>query len=120
MAQRTTPPRLLPWTRDDGAPCYLLTDDPHSRLSLLADDVEEEMLAAAGKLLADTDPLPGPEADRRELCGLAAGLRAALCDIRRIAVSRGERLPEPCDHGATQKSGDGKTHCASCRQQLHL
>ncbi|MER7988350.1 hypothetical protein ABTY53_22590 [Streptomyces noursei] len=98
MAQRTTPPRLLPWTRDDGAPCFLITDDPHSRMSLLADDVEEEMLAAAGKLLAATDPPPGPEAGRRELCGLVAGLRAALCDVRRIAVSRGERLPELGDH----------------------
>ncbi|PJN41254.1 hypothetical protein CG747_09555 [Streptomyces sp. CB02959] len=97
MAQRTISPRLLPWTRDDGAPCYLITDDPDSRMSLLADDVEEEMLAAAGALLAATDPPPGPEAGRRELRGLVAGLRAALRDVRRIAVSRGERLPEPCD-----------------------
>ncbi|MFB6568149.1 MULTISPECIES: hypothetical protein [Streptomyces] len=98
MAQRTTSPRLLPWTRDDGAPCYLITDDPCSRMSLLADDVEEEMLAAAGKLLAATDPPPGPEAGRRELRGLVAGLRAALRDVRRIAVSRGERLPDlDCD-----------------------
>ncbi|MFF2810497.1 hypothetical protein ACFVT2_25665 [Streptomyces sp. NPDC058000] len=105
MAQPTLPPRLLPWTRDDGAPCFLITDDPHSRMSLLADDVEEEMLAAAGKLLAATDPLPGAEAGRPELRGLVAGLRAALRDVRRIAVSRGERLPEPGDHDDHDEAG---------------
>ncbi|MEU9110413.1 hypothetical protein AB0D04_01130 [Streptomyces sp. NPDC048483] len=35
------PLRLLPWTTPEGEPCYLSTDDPDSRLSVLADDIEE-------------------------------------------------------------------------------
>lgn len=72
-----SPPRLLPWTRPDGAPCYLSTDDPESRLSLLADDVEEEMLAAAEVALKEAE---------------IACLQRALRDVLRIAISRGDRL----------------------------
>jgi len=57
----SSPPRLLPWTRPDGAPCYLSTDDPDSRLSVLADSVEGELLAAAETLLNETKVQPaGP------------------------------------------------------------
>ncbi|MGY5130693.1 hypothetical protein [Streptomyces nigrescens] len=115
-----SPPRLLPWTRPDGAPCYLSTDDPDSHLSVLADTVEGELLAAAEALL-DESPVPpaGPGADPQELWRLAAGLHRALRDVLRIAVSRGDRLPEPCDHGESRLC-EARTCCRACRQQIYL
>jgi hypothetical protein len=86
--------RLLPWTTPDGKPCYLSTDNDHSRLSQLADDLEaaqldsgEQVLAGAKAVLAD--PAAGERAVRFALT------RAAEClaDLLRIAVSRGERIP---------------------------
>ncbi|MFI0904877.1 hypothetical protein ACH4TE_15230 [Streptomyces sioyaensis] len=117
----SSPPRLLPWTRADGAPCYLSTDDPHSRLSQLADDVEEELLTAAETLLAESETkfaAPDPEADPQEQDRTAV-LHAALRDVLRIAVSRGDRLPEPCDHGETRLC-EGRTCCRVCRRQIYL
>ncbi|MEX2974403.1 hypothetical protein [Streptomyces sp. C184] len=116
----SSPPRLLPWTRSDGAPCYLSTDDPHSRLSQLADDVEDEVLTAAETLLAETELLfaaPGP--DSQESCPTATVLHGALRDVLRVAVSRGDRLPEPCDHGETRLC-EGRTCCRACRQRIYL
>ncbi|WP_030415443.1 hypothetical protein [Streptomyces sp. NRRL S-1448] len=76
-----SPWRLLPWAGLDGQPCYLHTDSPESRMSMLADDIEEQMLAAAELLLDE------PTAESRVL-------RLALRDVVRIAVSRGDRLAE--------------------------
>ncbi|MFD8548905.1 MULTISPECIES: hypothetical protein [Streptomyces] len=76
-----SPWRLLPWTGPDGQPCYLHTDNPESRLSMLADDIEEQILAAA-ELLLD------------EVTAESRVLRLALRDVVRIAVSRGDRLAE--------------------------
>ncbi|MFG3114090.1 hypothetical protein ACGF4C_06820 [Streptomyces sp. NPDC048197] len=73
--------RLLPWTGPGGQLCYLRADDPGSRMSMLADDIEEQMLAAAELLLDE------PTAESRVL-------RLALRDVVRIAVSRGDRLAE--------------------------
>ncbi|MET7798492.1 hypothetical protein [Streptomyces decoyicus] len=114
-----SPPRLLPWTRPDGGPCYLSTDDPDSHLSVLADTVEAELLAAAEALLDDAEaPAAVPDTEPREQCRTAT-LRSALRDVLRIAVSRGERLPEPCDHGET-KLCEGRTCCRACRRQIYL
>lgn len=91
-----TPLRLLPWITLDGAPCYLSTDDVDSRLSVLADDVEDEMLAGAERVLANVSPqLTAPGADPQELRHAAACLIVGLRDALRIANSRGDRLPEP-------------------------
>lgn len=85
--------RLLPWTTPDGKPCYLSTDSDHSRLSLLADDVEaaqlrsgEQVLDGARAVLADARA--GERAVRFALT------RASECleDVLRIAVSRGARI----------------------------
>ncbi|WP_225321044.1 phospholipase D-like domain-containing protein [Streptomyces luteolifulvus] len=85
--------RLLPWTTPEGKPCYLSTDSDHSRLSLVADDVEaaqlhsgEQVLAGARAVLAD--------AKAGELAVRFALTRAveSLGDILRIAVSRGARI----------------------------
>ncbi|WP_433855963.1 hypothetical protein [Streptomyces kronopolitis] len=115
----SSPPRLLPWTRPDGGPCYLSTDDPHSRLSRLADEVEDELLTAAETLLAEAGALlAGPDADPRALCRTAAPLHGALRDVLRIAVSRGDRLPEPCDHADTRLC-EGRSCCRVCRRQIY-
>ncbi|MEU9110412.1 hypothetical protein AB0D04_01125 [Streptomyces sp. NPDC048483] len=34
---------------------------------------------------------------------MIAALHKALRDVLRIALSRGARLPEPCDHGETEE-----------------
>ncbi|MEU6666650.1 hypothetical protein [Streptomyces sp. NPDC046727] len=86
--------RLLPWTTPEGKPCYLSTDNDHSRLSLLADDVEaaqlvsaERVLAGAKAVLGDTDA--GEQAMRFALTRALESLREVL----RIAISRGSRIP---------------------------
>ncbi|MEU5085943.1 hypothetical protein [Streptomyces sp. NPDC021356] len=90
-----TPLRLLPWTRPDGAPCYLSTDDPYSRLSRLADEVEADLLDSAEFVLAEARPLLADEATSEgELRFAGVQLAAALTDALRIAASRGARLPE--------------------------
>ncbi|MET9291806.1 hypothetical protein [Streptomyces sp. NPDC003077] len=118
------PLRLLPWTTPTGGPCYLSTDDPSSHLSLLADEVEEDLLMDAEDLLTVSEPLSvTPGADPSELHRMVVLLDKALRDALRIATSRGARLaapgPDPCDHDETEHCG-GKTFCRSCRFQLYL
>ncbi|KUO20582.1 hypothetical protein [Streptomyces dysideae] len=86
--------RLLPWTTPEGNPCYLSTDSPHSRLSLIADGIEAAQLASGEQVLAGSravlaDPNAGERAVRFALTRAAESLGDAL----RIAVSRGERIP---------------------------
>ena len=89
-----TPPRLLPWPSTEGKPCFLVTDDPGSHLSRLADEMEAvqlgmgaDILDHARKVLADT---MSPYGEVRY-----AGIRLAEClsDALRVAESRGLRLP---------------------------
>jgi len=85
--------RLLPWRTPEGNPCYLSTDNPQSRLSLLADDIEDthltngkEVLAGAKEVLADEDAGEGAvrfALDRATEC---------LADVLLVAVSRGARI----------------------------
>ncbi|MFE7043330.1 hypothetical protein ACFU9X_28970 [Streptomyces atratus] len=92
------PLRLLPWTSPEGRPCYLSTDNPHSRLSRLADEVEDDQLdcgeavvAGAGAVLADR--AAGELALRFALTRAIESLREVL----RVAESRGARIrDEPC------------------------
>jgi hypothetical protein len=120
------PLRLLPWTTAEGNPCYLSANGPDSRMSRLADEVEEDLLVSVEHLLADAaKPLPpGPSADPKELRRMVACLAGALSATWRIAVSRGGRLPgadtgQPCEHRETELCG-GKTCCRTCAQQLYL
>jgi hypothetical protein len=91
--------RLLPWTTPDGNPCYLSTDSDHSRLSLLADDVEAAQLHSGEQVLhgaraALADARAGEPAVRFALARAAESLE----DVLRIAVSRGARTrPSPRD-----------------------
>ncbi|MEG8279175.1 hypothetical protein [Streptomyces sp. AHA2] len=85
--------RLLPWTGADGQACYLSTDDPHSPLSRLADDIEEAQLACAEQVLEGVravlrDGKAGEHAVRFALVRAVESLGDAL----RVAVSRGQRL----------------------------
>ncbi|MFH8775689.1 hypothetical protein [Streptomyces sp. NPDC017958] len=89
----SSPLRLLPWTTPEGNPCYLSTDDDHSRLSLLADELEaaqldsaEQVLAGAKTVLSDADA--GEQAVRFALTRALESLR----DVLRIAISRGARI----------------------------
>ncbi|MFG2557838.1 hypothetical protein [Streptomyces sp. NPDC048496] len=94
--------RLLPWTGEQGEPCYVLTDG-HGQVSRVADTVErvqlgmaEELLGHAVELLADC------KAENTELHFLAGLLTESLRDVKRIADSRTHRPSrvEPCaGHG---------------------
>ncbi|MFD8966353.1 hypothetical protein ACFV0C_15340 [Streptomyces sp. NPDC059568] len=125
------PMRLLPWTTASGAPCYLSAAGPGSRMSRMADDVEEELLISAEWLLDDTEPLlTAPPADAQELIRLSASLAVALRNILRIADSRGARLPqagteeavaateEPAERGKTECCG-AETVCRACERRIH-
>ncbi|MFF5981277.1 hypothetical protein ACFY78_20750 [Streptomyces olindensis] len=82
--------RLLPWTDADGKPCYLSTDNPHSLLSQLADDIEAAQLASAEQVLAGARAVLGdPKAGDRALRFALARALESLGDVLRIAVRKG-------------------------------
>ncbi|MFC4032194.1 hypothetical protein ACFO3J_11960 [Streptomyces polygonati] len=92
--------RLLPWSSENGTPCYLDTDSRDSFLSRLADNLEavqlgkgRELLRYTVKLLAQQEP------SEVELRNMVARLSEALRDAIRVAESRGERLPVTGDSG---------------------
>ncbi|WP_086565891.1 hypothetical protein [Streptomyces africanus] len=87
--------RLLPWTGTDGKPCYLSTDDPDSLLSRLADDIEAAQLASAEQVQAGAEAvLRDAKAGERALRFALVRALESLGDVLRVAVSRGERIPE--------------------------
>jgi hypothetical protein len=90
--------RLLPWAGAEGKPCYLIGDGT-GYLSRVADGIETVQLGMAGELLDHAaDMLADRRATATQLHFLAARMAEALCDVHRIAVSRGARLPVPaCD-----------------------
>ncbi|MFB7633795.1 hypothetical protein ACFC0M_23025 [Streptomyces sp. NPDC056149] len=88
--------RLLPWSSPEGKPCYLLTGDGTGYVSRMADRIEAEQLASAAELIEEAGHVlrertwtPG------EIHLLAADLATSLANVRRVAVSRGARLPAP-------------------------
>ncbi|MER6104717.1 hypothetical protein ABT115_20930 [Streptomyces sp. NPDC001832] len=84
--------RLLPWTGEDGRPCYLSTDGT-GPLSRLADQIEYVQLGLAGKLLDHVRVvLSDATPETSELRLLTAQLADALRDALLIAESRGDRL----------------------------
>ncbi|MET7698053.1 hypothetical protein [Streptomyces sp. NPDC005485] len=92
--------RLLPWTGPEGKPCYL-AGDGCGYLSRIADGIESVQLGRAGELLGHAaDLLADRETDAGELRFLAHRLIEALRDVKRVAESRGARLPEPADDGS--------------------
>lgn len=85
--------RLLPWTTPEGKPCYLSTDSRHSRLSLLADDVEAAQLDSGRQVLVGARAVLG-DAGAGERAVRFALTRAveSLAEVLRVAVSRGGRI----------------------------
>ncbi|MEU4919968.1 sulfatase [Streptomyces parvus] len=90
--------RLLPWRSPEGKPCYLSTGDPNSRLSRLADDMEEEQIECGNVVLEGAqevlaDQAAGEVAVRFALTQAVLSLR----DVLLVAHSRGLRLPDTGD-----------------------
>ncbi|MFF9803161.1 hypothetical protein ACF1G3_37955 [Streptomyces rochei] len=86
--------RLLPWSTPEGNPCYLSTDSDHSRLSQLADDLEEAQIDSGEQVLAGARAvLADPKAGERAVRFALTRAVECLADLLRIAVSRGERIP---------------------------
>ncbi|QUW91923.1 hypothetical protein [Streptomyces sp. V17-9] len=85
--------RLLPWAGPEGKPCYLSTDDRGSYMSRLADNIEASQLGAAADLLEQaTEALDDSDTDPGETRRLATELTGALCEVLRVAISRGHLL----------------------------
>ncbi|MFG2027599.1 hypothetical protein [Streptomyces sp. NPDC048825] len=85
--------RLLPWTTPEGNPCYLSTDNDESRLSLLADDVEEAQLRSGEQVLAGAKAvLADAKAGERAVRFALTRAAESLGDVLRIAASRGARI----------------------------
>ncbi|MGW6604456.1 hypothetical protein [Streptomyces sp. NPDC055036] len=91
------PLRLLPWTDEDGRPCYLSTDGTGTGpVSRLADRIEGVRLAQALKLHEEAlDVLAEPGLEAVEVDCLVVRLADALGDMLLIAESRGVRLGLP-------------------------
>ncbi|QEU86500.1 hypothetical protein [Streptomyces viridosporus] len=85
--------RLLPWTTPEGKPCYLSTDSDRSRLSRLADDVEEDQLDSGEQVLAGARAvLADPGASERAVRFALTRATESLEEALRVAESRGRRL----------------------------
>lgn len=87
--------RLLPWAGEQGKPCYVVTDGT-GYVSRLADIVEAVQLEMVGELLGHAaDILADRRTTPEQLRFLLGRMTEALTDVRRIAESRGARLPAP-------------------------
>ncbi|MCF3146892.1 hypothetical protein [Streptomyces platensis] len=91
------PARLLPWTGTDGKPCYLIGDGT-GFLSRIADDTELAQMDLASELLDQATRILIARAwTAGEIHLLALQLTETLREVKRIAESRGGRLPPPDD-----------------------
>ncbi|MFC9884470.1 hypothetical protein ACFVJW_33415 [Streptomyces libani] len=99
--------RLLPWSGADGKPCYLSTEDSGGYLSRLADNAEALQLEVAAELVEHALEVLGDGAmEPNELRLLAMDVTGALRDVRRVAISRGRRLP-PTDPPSSEGGDEG-------------
>jgi hypothetical protein len=113
--------RLLPWTRDDGKPCYLsmsIEDESTSYMARLADNLEAVQLGMADDLLDYVqDCLSEEKPSGTELRSMTMHLCGALRDVVRIADSRGDRLPGLTDELEAARLGTDKDllkHAEKC------
>ena len=84
--------RLLPWSGQDGKPCYLSCDGD-GLIDALADELEEMQLRLGDELLGRArELLTGEGAAAHELRFLVERMGEALRDALRVAESRGGRL----------------------------
>ncbi|MFI1736742.1 hypothetical protein [Streptomyces sioyaensis] len=99
--------RLLPWSSPDGKPCFLVGDGT-GYVSRLADEVEEAQLDSAAELIEEAQRILAARAwTPGEIHLLALELTTALADVRRVAESRGARLPVPEHDGPEADEGPG-------------
>ncbi|MYX07832.1 hypothetical protein GTW98_13630 [Streptomyces sp. SID8375] len=99
--------RLLPWSGPEGKPCYLSTEESGGYLSRLADNTEAVQLEVAAELLEHAvEVLSDGETGPNELRLLAMDMTGALRDVRRVAISRGHRLP-PTDPPVCEEGDEG-------------
>ncbi|WP_052229925.1 hypothetical protein [Streptomyces sp. CT34] len=100
-------PRLLPWASPEGKPCFLLPGDGTGYVSRLADRVETEQLGLAAVLIEEARKLlHGRAWTSGELHLLAVELTESLDTVRRVAESRGARLPVAGDDIDGEIDGD--------------
>ncbi|MEV6756995.1 hypothetical protein [Streptomyces sp. NPDC051214] len=101
MTITTRAVRLLPWSAPDGKPCYL-SSDGYGYVTRVADNVEAVQLGMAGDLLDHVgELLTDGEATPDQLRFALGCMSQALRDTKRIADSRGTRLPVPDDDPGT-------------------
>ncbi|UYB40325.1 hypothetical protein SLV14_002936 [Streptomyces sp. Je 1-4] len=99
--------RLLPWSSPDGKPCFL-AGDGNGYVSRLADEMEEAQLDSAAELGEEAHRiLAGRAWTPGEIHLLALELASSLANVRRVAESRGARLPVPDDDGPKADEGPG-------------
>lgn len=105
--------RLLPWAGPEGKPC-LLHSDGTGYLSRVADNIEAVQLGMAGELLDHaTELLADRKATSDQLRFVLARMSESLTDVKRIADSRGARLPAPdIDPDVIDGRDDGPTPSA--------
>lgn len=95
MTITTHSARLLPWSTPEGKPCYL-SSDGNGYLARVADNIESVQLGMAGDLLDHVaELLNDGKATADQLRFALACMSQALRDTKRIADSRGTRLPGP-------------------------
>ncbi|MER7396914.1 hypothetical protein ABT381_15540 [Streptomyces sp. NPDC000151] len=99
--------RLLPWSRADGKPCYLSTDNSNGYLWQLADNMEAIQLGMGAGLIEHAEQvLSAPKVTLEEVRYLANRLVESLADTLRIAESRGERLQASAPDGKSDGEGE--------------
>ncbi|MBQ0949280.1 hypothetical protein KBZ75_13830 [Streptomyces sp. RK76] len=94
--------RLLPWTTEEGKPCYLTSASEDGMISRMADVMEAEQVRTGREVLAGSRlVLEETGLGKVELRFVANRLAECLSDVLRIAESRGIRLdiedPRPDD-----------------------
>ncbi|WP_299527594.1 hypothetical protein [uncultured Streptomyces sp.] len=96
IAARAGHYRLLPWTGEEGKPCYVLTDGT-GPVSRVADAFESVQLGMAEHLLDHADDLLDEDSGIGpvELHFLASRLTESLRLVKRIAESRSRRAMRP-------------------------
>ncbi|TJZ45391.1 hypothetical protein FCH28_29115 [Streptomyces piniterrae] len=101
--------RLLPWEGEDGNPCFLSASELGGALSRIADEIEAHQLRDAADVINGAQAvLDDRKAGEHALRHALRAVLQCLDAVRRIADSRGARLPAPdYDGSGTNADGDG-------------
>ncbi|WP_326787075.1 hypothetical protein [Streptomyces sp. NBC_00151] len=88
--------RLLPFESPEGKTAHLITDGRATMMALLADNIETQQVEAAAAMVALTRTILEGEgkATAPELTLFLERLADCTDNVIRVAVSRGERIPE--------------------------